>query len=95
MKSIQIKLNNESDDYTSDLQDYETGSKKDANSLLVQELITPDMMFSKCSKIDTSSNSKRKRLATYFSEEKNEDDCPRYAKGHKLSFHELYCLSKN
>ena len=53
MTSIQIKSNNESNDHISDLQD----------SILVQELMVPDMMVSKCSADDTSSSGKRKHLA--------------------------------
>ena len=52
MKSIQIKSNNESDDQISDLQ----------YSILVQELMTPDMV-SKCSANDASFSGKRKHLA--------------------------------
>ena len=51
------------------------------------------MMFSICSKNDTSSNGKRKHLAPNVIAKKNEDDCPRYADGHKLSPYELYRLS--
>ena len=60
IESIQIKSNNESSDHISDLQDDETGSKKDADCLLDQELMSSDMMFSKFWKNDTSSNGKRK-----------------------------------
>ena len=65
--------------------------KKDAVSLLVQELTAPDMMFFKCSKIDTSFNG---NLALNVIEKKNEDDCPRYADRQEFSHYELYHLSK-
>ena len=82
MKSIPIKSNNEGDNHISDLQ----------NSILVQELIAPDMV-SKCLKNDTSSGGKGKYLAQNVIEKKNED-CLRDADGHKLCPLKLYCLSK-
>ena len=60
---------------------------------LVQELMAPDMMFSKCSKNDTSSIGKRDHSTQNIIEKKNED-CQRDTDGHKLSPYELYCLSK-
>ena len=47
IKSIQIKSNN--DDHIPALQDY----------IMVQELMSPDIIASKCSKNDTSSSGKR------------------------------------
>ena len=82
----------ESDDHNSDLQDNETGLKKDAYSLLDQELTVLDMMLSKCSQNDTLSHGKSKYLVSYVIEKKNENDYPRNANGHKLSLYELYHL---
>ena len=70
-QSIQMKSNNGSDDHISDLQD----------SMLVQDLMVPSMMVSKCSKYDTSSNGERKYLAQSVIEKKN-GDCLRDVNGH-------------
>ena len=81
MKPIQIKSNSESDDQISDLQDF----------LLVQELMAPDVMYSKCSKNETTSCGKGKHSAQNVIK-KNNDYCLRDADGHKFSLYELYFL---
>ena len=68
--------------------------KKDVDSLLDQELTTPDMMLSKCSKNETSLNGKSKHQVSNVIEKKNEDDFPRDAGRHKLSLYKLYHWSK-
>ena len=76
------------------LQDDETSLKKDADSLLDQELTAPNVMLSACSQNDMTSNGKRKKLVSNIIDEKKEVDCPRDAGGQTLSPYELYCLSK-
>ena len=60
IESIQIKPNEESNDDILDLQDDETGLKKDADLLLDQVLTGPDIILSTCSQNDTSSTNKSK-----------------------------------
>ena len=75
--SIQIKSNNKSKDHISDIQDDETGLKK--------EVTMPDVTMSTCPQNDISSDCKSKYSVWNIIDNMKDADCPRDADGHKLS----------